>query len=99
MATFGLEDQIVDEGIYARTVQRFRDAQIRLPTFAELADPTSISNATTAAVSRVDPDAASALNLFRVHWYNDANRTRVAAVPDHVVLPGSLTGVDAPIVV
>jgi len=99
MATFGLEDQIVDEGVYARTVQRFRDAQIRLPTFAELADPTRISTVTAASVSRVDPDAASPLNLFRVHWYNDANRTSIVAIPDHVVLPSSLTGVDAPIVV
>ena len=38
-------------------------------------------------------------NLFRVHWFNDADRRSRAAVPQHVVLPSSLTGVDAPIIV
>ena len=99
MPTLGLEDHIVDDGVYARTVQRFREAQIRLPTFSELADPTRIAAATAAAVSGVDPDAANPLNLFRVHWYNDADRTDVAALPGHVVLPSSLTGVRARIVV
>ena len=36
---------------------------------------------------------------MRVHWYNGRNRSRRSAVPAHVVLPRSLTGVDAPIVV
>jgi cysteine synthase len=98
MPTLGLEDEIVDEGIYARTAQRFREAGIRLPTFAELANPTR-NAAVAAALTRVDPDAANPLNLFRVHWYNDATRTGIAALPGHVVLPRSLTGVDAPIVV
>ncbi len=41
---------------------------------------------------RVDPDAPHPLNLFRVHWYNGPDRRRRIAVPDHVVLPPSLTG-------
>ena len=41
------------------------------------------------------PDAR---NLWRVHWYNDLNGNRVN-VPDHVVLPSSLTGVPNPIIV
>src|SRR5579862_1749221 len=99
MPTLGLEEHIVDEGVYRRTVQRFHEAQIRLPTFAELADPTRIATATAAAVSGIDPDVADPLNLFRVHWYNDTTRVTTVAVPDHVVLPSSLTGVDARIVV
>ena len=39
MPTSGLEDHIVDRGVYDRTVRRFRDAQVLLPTFAELAEP------------------------------------------------------------
>ena len=34
-----------------------------------------------------------------MHWYNDASRTELVDVPDHVVLPRELTGVDATIVV
>ena len=39
MARLGLETEIVDHAVYGRTVQRFREAGVVLPTFAELADP------------------------------------------------------------
>ena len=99
MPTLGLEDRIVDQGVYDRTAQRLREARVLLPTFAELADPTRIPDAVRHALAGVKPDEAHPLNLFRVHWYNDADRTGLAAVPGHVVLPPELTGVDARIVV
>ena len=99
MPTLGLEDHVIDEATLERTVGRFREQRILLPTFAELAHPTRIPEQVRGALAGVDPDAPNPLNLFRVHWYNDAKRTRQAAVPEHVVLPRSLTGVDAPIVV
>jgi cysteine synthase A len=99
MPTLGLEDRIVDQGVYDRTAQRLREARVLLPTFAELADPTRIPEAVRHALAGVKPDEAHPLNLFRVHWYNDGDRTGLAAVPGHVVLPKALTGVDARIVV
>ena len=45
--------------------------------------------------SHVGPDDADPLNLYRIHWFNDAARTGRVPVPDHVVLPKELTGVDA----
>jgi cysteine synthase len=99
MPTLGLEDHIVDRGVYDRTVARFREAQIVLPTFAQLADPTQIPDTVRRALAGVKPDDAHPLNLFRVHWYNDGSRTGLSTVPEHVVLPSSLTGVDAQIVV
>ena len=39
------------------------------------------------------------LNLFRVHWHNAADRVSHVDVPEHLVLPRELTGVDARIVV
>jgi cysteine synthase len=96
----GLESDVVDATVFERAVERFRAERIVLPTFAELADPASIPPAVRAATASVDPDGAHALNLFRVHWHNVAgNPAAVAAVPEHVVLPTSLTGVAAPIVV
>jgi len=95
----GREDDIVDEAVYGRTVERFRERQILLPTFAELAEPSLIPAPIRRALGAVAPDEASPLNLFRVHWYNDAGRTSQATVPGHVVLPSELTGVDARIVV
>jgi len=90
---------IVDEQVLERTAARFREAGIRLPTFAQLADPSSVPAAVTARLADVGPDDADPLNLFRVHWFNDASRSGRVAVPEHVVLPKELTGVDARIVV
>ncbi len=92
---FGLADAVVDEDTRQRAITRFRDQGIVLPTFAELADPSRIDRARTAGV---DKDAPDARNLFRVHWYCDLAGDPVA-VPDHVVLPASLTGVESPIIV
>lgn len=99
MRRLGIEKEVVDPTVYANTIKRFREARIALPTFAQLADPLSISGAIQCAVETVDPDEASALNLFRVHWHNDKSRRRLTTVPEHVVLPKALTGVDARIVV
>ena len=91
--------ETVDAQVLERTVARFRDEGIALPTFAQLADPATIPPAITARLAEIGPDDAHPLNLFRVHWFNDAARTGIAAVPEHVVLPREITGVDARIVV
>ena len=93
---FGLADRIVDEVALANSVARFRERGIRLPTFAELADPSAFDHA--ARVGDADPGAPDARNLWRVHWYNDLSAGRVD-VPDHAVLPSALTGVESPIIV
>jgi cysteine synthase len=99
MARLGLEQHLVDKTVYDRTLRRFREARIQLPTFAELADPSRIAPETQAALAAIDPDTPHPLNLFRVHWYNDAARTGRVGTPGHLVLPEALTGVKAPIVV
>jgi cysteine synthase len=92
---FGLADSVVDEGSLANSVARFREQGITLPTFAQLAEPSTIDRSVTEGVDKNAPDAR---NLWRVHWYNDLAGGRVD-VPDHVVLPKELTGVECPIIV
>ena len=113
MSKLGLETTVVDRQVYDATVERFRAARLRLPTFAQLAEPATIPPAVQAALADVDRDEADGLNLFRVHWYNGprdfgeelggagggGNGAEVLAVPQHVVLPQALTGVEARIVV
>jgi len=99
MPSLGLEDHVVDRGALDRTVRRFRDASIVLPTFAELAEPAKIPQRILRALTGVGPDDAHPLNLFRVHWHNGPGRVSQVPVPVHVDLPGELTGVDARIVV
>ncbi len=94
----GLARDLVDRPIYDRAVGRFRDADIVLPTFGELANPAKIPEPVREALASVDPNAPHPLNLFRVHWHNGRDGRQVA-VPEHLVLPRELTGVDATIVV
>jgi cysteine synthase len=88
-----------EAGVLERAVGRFRDAGIALPRFAELADPSLVRQSIRARLASVGPDDPHPLNLFRVHWFNDAARTGTVDVPEHVVLPRELTGVEATIVV
>ena len=99
MPTLGLEDHIVDEGVYERTLESFRQRRILLPTFAELAEPARIPDAVRAALVGVKPDEADPRNLFRVHWFNAADRASISEVPGHVVLESELTGIASPVVV
>jgi cysteine synthase len=99
MKRLGIETHVVDRRVYDNSVTRFREAGIALPTFAQLSAPETIPAAIHERLASIDPDAPHALNLFRVHWFNGADRRRLVPTPDHVVLPPALTGVAAPIVV
>ncbi|MFZ0173632.1 MAG: pyridoxal-phosphate dependent enzyme, partial [Acidimicrobiales bacterium] len=99
MRRLGLEQEVVDSDVYERTVARFRERGVALPTFAQLADPSLTPEAVRSRLGAVGPDDAHPLNLFRVHWHNDAARTGIVSVPEHVVLPPELTGTEARIVV
>jgi cysteine synthase len=99
MRRLGLEREMVDANVYDRAVERFREQRVVLPTFAELADPGKIPERVREALGRIDPDAPHPLNLFRVHWNNGADQRGQVDVPEHLVLPPALTGVDATIVV
>ena len=92
---FGLLQAVVDEDNYKSSVSRFQEENILLPTFEELADPTKISDSVNEALKQIDPNEAHPLNLFRVHWYNEYGARGTVDVPQHIVLPSELTGVDA----
>ncbi len=98
MARLGLETHLVDGDVYKRTLTRFREAGVVLPTFGELKDPSTIPPAIAERLGAVDPDSPHPLNLFRVHWFNDASRRGRAATPAAIELPSELTGSPARIV-
>jgi len=93
-----IEPEIVDAGRRRAAIGRLRQIKCTVPTLSELADPTTAAGRSP-DLTRVDPDAADAANLWRVHWFNDATRKTLADLPGHLVLPPDLTGVAAPIVV
>ena len=96
----GLEREIVDPERLARAVERFAAEGIVLPTFAQLADPSTIPAGMLARLAGVDPAVGDPANLFRVHWYNRlGDPNSFAEVPQHVVLGPEFTGVASPIIV
>ena len=98
-AKLGLAADIEDEANLARSIDRFRTEGILLPTFAELANPSTIPAAVAARLGGVDPGGRNPANLFRVHWYNRLGAAGFGDQVDHVVLDRSFTGIDAPIIV
>ena len=97
--TISLVPEIADGKVRQKAVKRLRELNVALPTLAELADPDLIPDRLQATLSGVDPDEPLAANLWRVHWFNDAARTGRVDVPGYLVLPETLTGVKAKIVV
>jgi cysteine synthase len=95
MARLGLERSVIDDEVLKRTAGRFRQAGVVLPTIAQLKDPSTIPAPVREKLRAVDSDAPHPLNLFRMHWFNDASRNRLAEVPAYVELPEQLTGVKA----
>ena len=87
MAKLGLERTIVNQAVYENTVKRFKEANIVLPTIGQLKDPSKIPAAIRSALKDVNPDSPHALNLFRVHWFNDESRTGLTDVPEYIELP------------
>ena len=98
MPSLGLEKHIVDQKVYENSVQRFAERNILLPTFAQLAHPNTIPTVVKEKLAGLDPDEPHPLNLFRVHWYMEHDRRRFSPLPEYLVLPKELTGVDATIV-
>jgi cysteine synthase len=89
-SNMGLVRDVRDPRVLQKAVDRFREKQIRLPTFAELAAPSPVDQA-------VDPDSPDPRNLFRVHWHNDHTRRHFTEVPEYFAVPQELTGIEATI--
>ena len=93
-----LAREAVDARVLDRSVAFLREAGVLLPTFSQLKNPATIPAAVRHRLTWVDPDVADPLNLFRVHWFNDASRRGFTAPPVHIELPPELSGVNARIV-
>ena len=99
MNPFDLSCEIVDRDTYGRAIAHMRAANVRLPSFAQLANAPKELPGVAPGLADVDPDRLDARNLFRVHWYNDTSRSGLADTPAYLRLPRELTGIDAEILV
>jgi cysteine synthase len=99
MGPFDFPRQIEDAAVRKRALAHLRERGVRLPTFAELAAPAKAPASIRARLAAVGPDDADPANLYRINWFNDPARRGQSAIPLHVELPETLTGVKARIVV
>jgi cysteine synthase len=96
---FDFPTRVDEAGTRRRAVAHLRDRGVRLPTFEEIAEPSSVPREISAGLGTIDADAPHPANLYRVNWFNDLKRTGQVVAPAFVELPKALTGVDARIMV
>lgn len=97
--SFVINPEVVDAQQRKRAVARVRELGLALPTFSELAQPGPAPAKVAEQLGSVMPDDPRAENLWRIHWYNGADRKQTADVPGFMVLTEEITGVKAPILV
>ncbi|MGD8736516.1 MAG: pyridoxal-phosphate dependent enzyme, partial [Anaerolineae bacterium] len=92
-------DLTIYEEQLERTVQRARERNIIVPTFAQMRDPSLIPDAVKSKLADVGLWDINSLNLFRITWKNEpvAQGGQYGGV-NYIELPPSLTGVEARII-
>jgi cysteine synthase A len=94
-----ITDRVVDPAVLAKTVARFREKNIILPTFAEQRDPEKIPGRVREQLKKIGLWDLHPLNLFRITWKNEPKEKGGLFGPvNFLELPPELTGVRARIV-
>ena len=88
------------EKVLARAIDRCRERGVILPTFKQLADPSSVPAGIKSALKTVGLNELNPLNLFRITWHNEPVESGGGfGGVNYLRLPPELTGVPAPIFV
>ncbi len=91
---------IADQAIFNRAVERFRERQILLPTFAQMKDPHRlVPKKIKERLSQVGLWDVDPANLFRITWMNEpVARGGAYGHGNWIEFPPDFTGVPARIV-
>jgi cysteine synthase len=89
----------VDEKVLARTVARFKERKILLPTFAQMRDPSSVPEKIKQRLKNVGLWDIDPVNLFRITWKNEpVERGGQYNQGNWIEFPSELTGVQTRII-
>ena len=83
--------------VIQRSAMRCRERGIRIPTFAQLRDPTRIPASVTSRLDGVGLSDVNPVNLFRLTWKNDV-ASGVYGKVNSFEIPREITGVSARII-
>ena len=61
----------VDEQVLERTIGRFRERRILLPTFAQMQNPETIPQQIKDRLTQIGLGDVDPVNLFRITWKNE----------------------------
>ena len=88
------------EKVLANTIERCRENNIIIPTYAQMRNPELIPSEIRNKLKSIGLWDLNPVNLFRITWKNEPIKSGGGyGEVNHVVLPKSLTGTDANIVV
>ncbi len=87
----------VNAAIVKKNAELCRKRRIVIPTFAQMKDPSLISEKTRKALKPVGLWDINPVNLFRINWHNDHNTGLFNGV-NYLEIPKEITGIDARVV-
>jgi len=88
------------EKVLENTIQRCRDNNMIIPTYAQMRNPELVPDNISKQLKSIGLWDLNPLNLFRITWKNEPIKSGGGyGEVNHVILPKSLTGVDANIIV
>lgn len=92
-------DKVVDHTILQKSVKRFREKRIILPTFAQMKNPDLVPAKIKEKLKNIGLWDCHPLNLFRITWKNEPKeKGGLFDEVNYIELPRELTGVEARIV-
>ena len=90
---------VIDEETLSRTVERFRERRILLPTFAQMLDPRTVPEKIKRRLANVGLWDVDPVNLFRITWKNaPVERRGQFNEGNWIEFPPELTGVETRII-
>lgn len=88
------------EKVLKNTIQRCRENNMIIPTYAQMRNPELIPDNIRNKLSNIGLWDLNPLNLFRITWKNEPVKSGGGfGEVNHLILPKSFTGVDAKIVI
>jgi len=92
-------DRVVNEEILEKSINRFRERGIILPTFAQMRNPELIPEKIKNKLKKIGLWDLDPLNLFRITWKNEPVESGgLFGDVNYIELPKALTGIDTRVI-
>jgi len=92
-------NKVVNPDVRKKAIERFREKNIILPTFAQMRDPGLIPDKVKNKLKNIGLWELNPLNLFRINWHNEPKeKGGLYGGVNHIEIPKEISGVDARIV-